>query len=164
MMLPALMGRVPFWVHMNASCNGESTPTTNHTAPYGAVPLLHNFQALRARLPSFSPSGTNSERFSRLVHTARSDGKSNSLQRSPHHAHCRMSFILPAVCTIVRPSRPAIKANLPRETPLQTTGTKSACIPAPKDRNHRLANSNRPNDTSSLKCSVPRGRENPHPG
>ena len=82
----------------------------------------------------------------------------------PHHAHCRMSLILPAVCTIVSPSRSAVKVSLSREIPLQTTGTESACIAAAKYPNNRFLNSNRPNDAHSLECFAPRGRLDPTTG
>jgi hypothetical protein len=37
--------------------------TFNHTVPYGTDPFNRRFQALRARLPPFSPSGTAPLRF-----------------------------------------------------------------------------------------------------
>ena len=75
-----------------------------------------------------------------------------------------MRLILPAVCTKVSPSGSAAKVSLSREIPLQTTGTESAPIAAPKYPNNRFLNSNRPNDARSLECFAPRGRLDPTTG
>jgi hypothetical protein len=78
------------------------------------------------------------------------------------HAHCRMSFIFPAVCTIVTRSRSAGKPAPPLEKlHRNNNGTKSACIAAAEDRKHRSINSHRPTDASSLQCLASRGRLDP---
>jgi hypothetical protein len=80
---------------------------------------------------------------------------------SSHHAHCRMSFIFPAVCTIVSAYRSASKVAALEKRYANSNGTKSACMAAPKDRKHRLINPHRPNDASSLQYFAPRGRLDP---
>ena len=82
----------------------------------------------------------------------------------PHHAHCRMTFIFPAVCTIIKAYQSAGKAAALEKLQQNCNGTKSACIAAPKDRKHRLINSNRPNDATSLLYFAPRGRLDPTTG
>ena len=85
----------------------------------------------------------------------------NVERQTPHHAHCRMSFIFPAVCTIVKANRSAGKPAALEKLYASSNGTKSACIAAPKDRKHRLINSNRPNDATSLQYFAHRGRLDP---
>ena len=85
----------------------------------------------------------------------------NVQRRTPHHAHCRMSFVLPAVCTMVTAYRSASKVAALEKLYANSNGTKSACMAAPKDRKHRLINSNRPNDATSLLYFAPRGRLDP---
>ena len=80
---------------------------------------------------------------------------------SPHHAHCRMSFIFPAVCTIISAYRSAGKLAALGKLYANSNGTKSACIAAPKDRKHRPINPHRPNDASSLDYFASRGRLDP---
>jgi hypothetical protein len=82
-------------------------------------------------------------------------------RRTPRHAHCRMSFIFNAVCTIVKAYRSAPKLAALEKLHGNSNGTKSACIAAPKDRKHRLINPRRPNDASSLQYFAPRGRLDP---
>jgi hypothetical protein len=46
------------WFSMIDSVRSVPIGDTGQTVPYGTDPTLAQFQALRARLPSFSPSGT----------------------------------------------------------------------------------------------------------
>jgi hypothetical protein len=119
-----------------------------------AMGLLHGF---------FSLSRAWQTRQRSLVPT---ESASQARQRSMvgHHAHCRMSFIFPADCTIVSAYRSASKVDALEKLYVNSDGTKSACIAAPKDRKHRLTNSHRPNDATSLQCFAPRGRLDPTPG
>ena len=85
-------------------------------------------------------------------------------RHSPLHAHCRMSFIFHAICTIVKRSRSAGKLAALEKLHRNSNGTESACMAAPKDRKHRLINSHRPNVALSLQWFAPRGRLDPLPG
>jgi len=78
-----------------------------------------------------------------------------------HHAHCRMSFIFHADCTIVSAYRSASKVVALEKLYGNSNGTRSACIATPKDRKHRSTNSHRPPDPSSLQFFAPRGRLDP---
>jgi hypothetical protein len=124
------------------------------------------FQALRARLPSVTPYGTIESFSQNYKHVNAYVAKEawamicspprrvelESITQ-PHHAHCGMSFIFPAVCTMVPRSRSSGKLAALEKLHTNSNGTESACMAAPNDRKHRLINSHRPNVARSFRTS-----------